>query len=92
MQIPKSSVGNCPLFQPILLALNTSTYKLPKLLVPIRKPLITNEFTVKNYFHFTEEIIDQQLDFFMGSLDVDSLFTNLPLEDTIKFVQMNFLS
>ena len=65
-------------------ALNTPNYKLAKLLVPILKPLTTNEFTVKDSFHFAEEIIDQQHDLFMGSLDVDSLFTNIPLEETIE--------
>ena len=42
----------------------------------------TNEFTVS--FHFVEEIVDQQHDLFMGSLDVDSLFTNIHLEETIE--------
>ena len=46
--------------------------------------MTTNEFTVKDSFHFAEEIIDQQPDFFMSSLDVDLLFTNIPLEDTIE--------
>ena len=65
-------------------ALNTPTYKLAKFLVPILKPLKTNEFTVKDSFHFAAEIVDQQHDLFMGSLDVDSLFTNIPLEETIE--------
>ena len=65
-------------------ALNTPTYNLAKFLVPILKPLTTNEFTVKDSFHFAEEIVDQQHDLFMGSLDVDSLFTNKPLEETIE--------
>ena len=65
-------------------ALNTPTYKLAKFLVPILKPLTTNEFTVKDSFHFAEEIVDQQHDLFMGSLDVDSLFTNISLEETIE--------
>ena len=46
--------------------------------------LQTNLFTVKDSFHFAEEIVDQQHDLFMGSLDVDSLFTNIPLEKTIE--------
>ena len=65
-------------------ALNTPTYKLAKYLVPILKPLTANEFTVKDSFNFAEEIVDQQHDLFMGSLDVDSLFTNIPLEETIE--------
>ena len=46
--------------------------------------MTTNEFTVKDSFHFAEETVDQQHDLFMGSLDVDSLFTNIPLEETIE--------
>ena len=55
-----------------------------KILSASFKPLTTNEFTVKDSFHFAEEIVDQQHDLFMGSLDVDSLFTNIPLEETIE--------
>ena len=54
-----------------------------KVLVPILKPLTTNEFKVKDSFHFSEEIVDQQHDLFTGSL-VDSIFTNIPLKDTIE--------
>ena len=79
-KVHKASVGNCPPFRPSLLALNTPTYKLAKFLVPILKPLATNEFTVKDSFHFAEEIVDQQHDLLMGSLDVDSLFTSILLE------------
>ena len=64
--------------------MNTPTYKLAKVLVPILKPLTTNEFTVNDLFYFADEIVDQQNDLFMGSLDVDSLFTNKPLEETIE--------
>ena len=46
--------------------------------------MTTNEFIIKHSFHFAEEIADQQSDFFLGSLDVDSLFTNIPLEETTK--------
>ena len=37
----------------------------------------------KDSFAFAEEIVEQDPEFFMGSLDVDSLFTNMPLEETI---------
>ena len=49
----------------------------------ILKPLTTNEFTAKDCFHFTEEIDDQQPDFFMDNSDVDALLSKIPLEDTI---------
>ena len=67
-----------------MLALNTPTYKLGNVLVPILKLLKANEFTVKDSFHFAEEIVDQQHNLFMGSLDVDSPFTNIPLDETIE--------
>ena len=51
-KVHSASVENCPQCRPFLSALNTPTYKLAKFIVPILKPLITNEFTVKNYFHF----------------------------------------
>ena len=33
---------------------------------------------------FAKEIVEQDSNFYMGSLDVDSLFTNIPLEETIN--------
>ena len=40
--------------------------------------MTTTEFTLKDSFHFAEEIVDQKPEFFMGGLDVDSLFTSYP--------------
>ena len=78
-KVHKASVENCPPFRPILSAMNASTCKLAKILVPILKPLTTNEFTVEDSFHFAEEVIDQQPDFSMGHLDV-----NIPLDEIIE--------
>ena len=41
-------------------------------------------YTVKNSIDFAKEIADQDPGLFMASLDVQSLFTNIPLEDTIS--------
>ena len=38
---------------------------------------------MKDSFHFAEEICEQDPSLSMGSLDVDSLFTNIPLDETI---------
>ena len=38
---------------------------------------------VKDSFAFAEEIVGKCSEYFMGSLDVDSLFTNILLEETI---------
>ena len=63
---------------------NTPTYLLAKYLNPILSPLTTNEFTVKNSFDFAEEVVNYDHNLYMASLDVESLFTNIPLEETIK--------
>ena len=60
----------------------TPTYKIPKVLVPILSCLTINEFTFKDSFSFAKEIVEQDSNFYMGTLDVDSLFTNIPLEET----------
>ena len=52
--------------------------------MPILKPLITNEFNIRDSAHFAEEIVDQQLDSCTGSLDVDSLYASIPLGKTIE--------
>ena len=38
---------------------------------------------MKGLFAFAEEIVEQDSEFFMGSLDIDSLFNNIPLEETV---------
>ena len=65
------------------MTLQTPTYNFAKFLVPILDPLTKNEYTVKDSFHFAEEICGQDPSLSMGSLDVDSLFTNIPLDETI---------
>ena len=85
-KVYKASVENCLPFQSILSALNTPTYIFAKFLLQILKPLTTDDFTIQDSFHFAEEIVHQQHDLFMGSLDVDSVFTNIPLGKTIKIL------
>ena len=82
-KVHKTVTNNIPKFRPILSAINTPTYKLAKFLVPILSCLTVNEYTVKDSFHFATEVqkFDQRLH--MASLDVESLFTNIPLEETI---------
>ena len=83
-KVHKTIVNNTPKFRPILSAINTPTYFLVKYLNPIFSPLVTNEFTVKNYFDFAEEVFNYDHNLYMASLDVESLFFNIPLEETIK--------
>ena len=55
--------------------LNTRTYKLSRLLEA--------KYALKDLFASAEEIVEQDSEFFMGSLDIDSLFNNMPLEETV---------
>ena len=52
-----------------------------KFLVPIINPLTKNKYPFKDSFQFAEEICEQDPTLTMGSLDADSLFTNIPLDE-----------
>ena len=65
-------------------AIKTPSYNIPKHLVPILEPITTNKFTIKNSFELAKKVIEQDSGLFMASLDVESLFTNIPLEETIN--------
>ena len=43
-----------------------------------------NGYTLKDSFEFAKDIINQNSNCFMASLGVDFLFTNVPLDETIK--------
>ena len=43
-----------------------------------------NEYTPEDSFEFAKDITDQNPNCFMASLDVDSIFTNVPLDETVK--------
>ena len=47
-KVYKQEVDGCPSFRPVLSALQTPTYNLGKLLVPILDPLTKNEYAVKD--------------------------------------------
>ena len=83
-KIHKPLVDKFPKLRPILSALNTSTYKWAKFFVPVLKDLTCNNFTIKDSFEFAKNITEQDSRLFMASLDIDSLFTNVPLDETIN--------
>ena len=53
-------------------------------MVPILSPLTVNDYTVKDSFTFAKEVINFDYNLFMDSLDVELLFTNIPIDETIK--------
>ena len=83
-KVHKVVIDNTAKFQPILSAVNTPVYELSQLLVSILSPLIVIHYTVKDSFTFAKEVINFDHNIFMASLDVESLFTNLPVDETIK--------
>ena len=82
-KVHKPLINGLPPFRPILSAIGTPTYKLAKFLVPVLSDITQNEFTVKDSFTFVDEILTQNSNLHMASLDVDALFTNIPLDKTI---------
>ena len=82
-KVHKPLVDGMPKLRPILSAINTPTYKLSQFLVKVLKPFTTNQYTTKDSFSFAEDIRKQSSTAYMSSLDVDSLFTNIPLDETI---------
>ena len=87
----KPLINGLPPFRPILSAIGTPTYKLAKFLVPVLSDITQNEFTVKDSFTFVDEILTQNSDLYMASLDVDALFTNIPLDETIDIWEKKYL-
>ena len=74
--------------RPILSASGTYNYNLAKWLDSTLKPLVRNEFMVNNTFEFVEMIkkVDIKPTDMLASFDVVSLFTNVPLDETIEFL------
>ena len=83
-KIHKATIAGIPKLRPILSAIKTPTYNLSKFLVDILEPYTTNQFTAKDSFSFANDVRSQDPNLFMSSLDVDALFTNIPLDETIN--------
>ena len=54
-----------------------------KFFVPLLAPLTSNEYTIKDSFSFSEELLTFDSNLVMASFDIESLFTNVPLKETI---------
>ena len=83
-KVHKPVNNNSPNFRPISDAINAPSYKLPKVFVLILSPLIINQYAIKDSFAFAKEITKANYNYIMASLDVENLFTNIPLEETIE--------
>ena len=74
-----------PNFRPIVSSIGTYNYNLSKYLCELLSPNLPNEFCTKDMFTFVEELKEVSInDKFLVSYDVNSLFTNISLKETIK--------
>ena len=64
-------------FRPILSAIGTPKYKLAIFVAPILSEITQNEFTVKDFFTFVDEVLTPDSNLYMASLDVDALCSNI---------------
>ena len=74
--------NSLPPLCPILSAIGTCLYNLIPILKEFKKFTI-NEYTVKDSFSFSNEIRNKSTSLYMALFDIQSLFTNIPLDKTI---------
>ena len=82
-KIHKPIKDGVPPFRPILSDIGTPTCKIPNFFVPLLAPLTSNECTIKDSFSFSEELLTFDYNLVMASFDIESLFTNIHLKETI---------
>ena len=82
--LPKIHKPNIPI-RPIISSIGSFNRKLAQYLVPILNPIAINQYTVSKTSDFVDDLkqLHYQHDVYMASLDVTSLFTNVPLDETV---------
>ena len=85
--LPKVHKNNLPI-RPIISAVGTYNYRLAKYLDNILKPLVDATYILTDTFDFVNKIshLDTSSDKNMVSFDVESLFTNIPTQETIDII------
>ena len=85
-KIHKPTVNGLPKYRPIISQIGSPTYNIAKFLLEFVTPFTSNEYTIKDTFHFVSILDGKDYRLIMASLDVESLFTNIPLDETIDIV------
>ena len=86
-----SSSDSFPKLRPIVSSISTFNYNLARFLCDLLSPLVPNDYSCKGTFSFVSQIKNASLSkTFLVSHDVTSLFTNIPLQETID-VAINFI-
>ena len=79
------SPGSIPPWRPIVSSIDTYNNKLAQYLGSLLSPHIRSNYAAQDNFTFIKEIKQvNTYDKFLMSFDVTSLFTNIPLEETIN--------
>ncbi|XP_046848123.1 uncharacterized protein LOC124441700 [Xenia sp. Carnegie-2017] len=92
--LPKIHKEGAPL-RPILAMINSAQHELAKQLSVVLSPVLErfSTYALKDSFTFTDELKQQNFSIYsnltMCSFDVTSLFTNVPLEETIEICAQN---
>ena len=69
---------------PLVSSIDTFDYNLAGFLCDLLSPLVSNDYTCKDNFSFVSQIKNGNLSKkFIVSYNVTSLFTNIPLQETI---------
>ena len=79
-----SSTYSFSKLRPIVSTMGTFNYNLSRFLCDLPSPLVLNDYSCKYIFSFVSQIKNSNLSTrFLVSYDVTSLFTNIPLQETI---------
>ena len=79
-----SSSDSFPKFCPIVSSIGTFNYNLARFLCDLVSPLVPNDYSCKDTFSFVSQMKNANLfRKFLVSYDVTSLFTKIPLQETI---------
>ena len=87
-KVPQNGDPSTLPIRPIVSNIGTATYKTSKYLAKLLAPLATSEYTVDSTRSFIKELkrYTATTNETLISFDVSSLFTNVPLDETIKIV------
>ena len=86
--LPKIHKPSIP-FRPILSCINHYSYKIAKFFIPFLIPISMNSFIIKDSFSFVQKLLNRERNtdnVFIGSFDIASLFTNIPVDETIEII------
>ena len=85
----RGASNDLPPIRPILSAIGTCTNNTAKFFVPILKEFTLNKYTVRDSFSFCDEIQEQDNNLYIASFDIESVFTNIFLDETINLCVNN---